>query len=248
MNHVIEVKNLVVTYRDEPVIHNINFAFEKGKLVGIVGPNGAGKSTMIKAILSLIPSNRGSVSFFGKPLNEVRQQIAYIPQRFDIDWHFPINVLDTVALGTYPKLGLFKRVGKHERAQALNALKRVGMQDYAYTQISELSGGQQQRVFLARVLVQDADILFLDEPFVGVDVASELAMMNILAQLKSEGKTIFVVHHNLEKVKEYFDDLIILNKEIIDLGPTESVFNDEVLARAYGDQLATQRGLAYGSH
>ncbi len=235
MNHVIEVQNLVVTYRDEPVIHNISFTFEKGKLVGIVGPNGAGKSTMIKAILNLIPSDHGSVSFYGKPLNEVRQQIAYIPQRFDIDLHFPINVLDTVTLGTYPKLGLFKRVGKYEKIQALNALKRVGMQNYAYTQISELSGGQQQRVFLARVLVQDADILFLDEPFVGVDVASELAMMNILAQLKSEGKTIFVVHHNLEKVKEYFDDLIILNKEIIDLGPTESVFNDEVLARAYGD-------------
>ena len=165
----------------------------------------------------------------------MRRQIAYIPQRFDIDLHFPINVLDTVTLGTYPKLGLFKLVGIYEKIQALNALKRVGMQNYAYTQISELSGGQQQRVFLARVLVQDADILFLDEPFVGVDVASELAMMNILAQLKSEGKTIFVVHHNLEKVKEYFDDLIILNKEIIDLGPTESVFNDEVLARAYGD-------------
>ena len=247
MKNIIEVKNLTVSYQNTPVIEDINFSFEAGKIIGIVGPNGAGKSTMIKALLNLIPADHGNALFFGKSLNQVRNRVAYIPQRLNIDWHFPINVLDTVLLGTYPKLGLWKRPQKPEKARALAALKRVEMEDYAHVHISELSGGQQQRVFLARVLVQEAEILFLDEPFIGVDVTSEKTMMDILSQLKKEGKTIFIVHHNLEKVKEYFDELIVINKEIIDIGPVASVFKDDAIIKAFKNQIPTpEKELAYG--
>ena len=246
MKKIIKVDNLSVSYRNEPVIEHISFNFDAGKIIGIVGPNGAGKSTLIKAMLDLIPSNQGKVLFFDKPFKDVRQHVAYIPQRLEVDWHFPINVLDTVLLGTYPKLGFFKRPGKKEKEKALIALERVGLLDYQHTQISELSGGQQQRIFMARLLVQEADILFLDEPFVGVDRASEKTIMTILNELKDQGKTIFIVHHNLEQAPEYFDDLIILNRELIECGPVSEVYKEDILIKAFQDQF--QKGLAYGSH
>lgn len=249
MENVIEVKNLSVSYYGNEVLHDVSFEFGPGKLVGIVGPNGAGKSTMIKAILELIPRDNGSVKIFGKNMVDSRKKIAYVPQRSNIDWDFPINVIDTVLLGTYPKLGLFKRPGKKDKALAWECLDRVGMTEFANKQIGELSGGQQQRVFLARALAQEAELFFLDEPFVGIDVASEKTIVGILNELRDEGKTVFVVHHDLSKVKDYFDDLILINRELIESGPVTDVFRQDIMSKAYNTDFKIDSktgGFAYG--
>jgi manganese transport system ATP-binding protein len=238
MEGAIVVENLHVSYHGNEAVRNINIAIESGNLVGIIGPNGAGKSTFLKALLSLIPVDKGNVSFFGKSLKFSRKNIAYVPQRNQIDWDFPITVIDTVLIGTYPHLGIFKRPRKKERDWAFECLKRVKMEEYCDRQIGELSGGQQQRIFLARALAQKADMFFLDEPFVGVDMTSEETIINILKELRDDGKTVIVVHHDLSKANDYFDELILLNKELIDFGTVEEVCRPEVIIKAYKGQLS----------
>lgn len=249
MSNVIEVNHLHVSYYGHEVLSDVSFEFGPGKLVGIIGPNGAGKSTMIKAIMKLIPRDRGEVKIFGESIEASRKRIAYVPQRSNIDWDFPINVYDTVMLGTYPKLGLFKKPGAKEKELVNECLERVGMMEFADKQIGELSGGQQQRVFLARALAQEAELFFLDEPFVGIDVASEKTIVGILGELRDEGKTVFVVHHDLSKVKDYFDDLILINRELIQSGPVETVFKKDIMSRAYRTDFTIDPqtgGLSYG--
>lgn len=233
MADTISVKNLSVSYYGNEVVRDISFSFPTGNLIGIIGPNGAGKSTMMKGVLGLIPRDSGEVSFEGKSIKEVRKQIAYVPQRSNIDWDFPILVRDTVLLGTYPNIGLFRRPRKEDKEWAYHCLEKVGMQDFSTRQIAELSGGQQQRVFLARALAQKANYFFLDEPFVGIDVASEEMIINILKGLRDEGKTVFVVHHDLTKVEDYFNELILMNKELIESGPVEQVIQPELMTKAY---------------
>lgn len=230
---MIKVENLHVSYYDHEVLKDINFEFKAGSLIGIIGPNGAGKSTMIKAILDLIPKDKGNVEINGESIDKHRKKIAYVPQRNDLDWDFPIDVFDTVLMGTYPKLGLIKRPKEKEKELAKESLQRVGMYDFKDQQIGQLSGGQQQRVFLARALAQEADIFFLDEPFVGIDVSSEKTIIDILKELRKEGKTVFVVHHDLSKVEDYFDDLILINRELIEAGPVEEVFREDIMSKAY---------------
>ncbi|MBO1004878.1 metal ABC transporter ATP-binding protein [Pseudogracilibacillus auburnensis] len=246
MKGTIDVKNLSVSYYGNEVVRDVSFSFKTGNLIGIVGPNGAGKSTMMKAALGLIPKDSGTVVICDQPIHNLRKKIAYVPQRSNIDWDFPIIVKDTVLLGTFPNLGLFKRPKKEEKELAAQCLEKVGMQEFSNRQIAELSGGQQQRVFLARALAQKADFFFLDEPFVGIDVASEEIIINILKDLRNAGKTIFVVHHDLSKVENYFDDLILINKELYGAGPVQQVFQTENMERCFKMKLALSQGLGVG--
>lgn len=238
MHKAISIQNLYVSYHGNEAVRNVSLGVDPGNLVGIIGPNGAGKSTFLKAMLGLIPRDKGEVEILGKTVKEVRKQIAYVPQRNDIDWDFPITVIDAVLLGTYPRLKLFRRPGKKERQWAIECLGRVGMEDYKHRQIGELSGGQQQRVFLARALAQQAEVFFLDEPFVGVDVSSEETIVKILKELCWQGKTVIVVHHDLSKANDYFHQLILLNKELIGFGAVSDVFQTEIIERAYQGQFA----------
>lgn len=233
----ITVKNISVSYDGNEVVKDVSFSFEPGKLIGVLGPNGAGKSTLMKAILGLIQRDHGEAWIGTKTIDQMRKKIAYVPQRSNIDWNFPIIVKDAVLLGTYPKLGLLRRPKKADKALAMECLQQVGMEDFANRQIGELSGGQQQRVFIARALAQKADYFFLDEPFVGIDVSSEEIIIDILRQLKEASKIVFVVHHDLSKVTSYFDDLILINKELIDAGPVSKVFQSENMTKAYNRQL-----------
>lgn len=233
----LEVHDLTVAYHRRPVLWDIDFTIPEGLLVGIVGPNGAGKSTLIKAALGLAPTASGWVRIFGKPYGEQRRLIGYVPQRETVDWDFPTDALDVVMMGRYGHLGWFKRPGRADRELARECLAKVGMADYADRQISQLSGGQQQRVFLARALAQNASIYFMDEPFAGVDAATEKAIIALLNELKAEGKTVLVVHHDLQTVREYFDWVIMLNMRQIAVGPTEEVFNNTNLQKTYGGRL-----------
>lgn len=233
MSDIISVKDVSVSYFGKQVLEDVSFEFKSGNLIGILGPNGAGKSTLMKAMLGLIPKDKGTIEINSKPLKVFRKKIAYVPQRSNIDWNFPITVKDTVVIGTYPLLGLFHRPRKEDKEWAMCCLEQVGMVDFADCQIGELSGGQQQRVFLARALAQKADYFFLDEPFVGIDVSSEDVIIGILKKLQSEGKIVFVVHHDLTKVKNYFDELVLINKQLIDAGPVQKVFQSENMTRAY---------------
>lgn len=234
MNCAVKVEKLNVNYDQTPAIWGIDFEIPERKLVGIVGPNGAGKSTLLKALLGTLKQESGSVLLFGKPYKMVRKRVAYVPQRTTVDWHFPINVLDVVVMGRYGKLGPLKWVGKEDRRAAEKALDRLGMLPFAHRQISELSGGQQQRVFLARALLQEAELYFMDEPFAGVDMATEKAVIELLISLKAEGKTMLIVHHDLTTVKSYFDWLILLNGCLIGCGPVDEVFTQQNLQKAYG--------------
>ena len=227
------VKNLHVSYHGKEVVSDVSFEFESHKLIGVIGPNGAGKSTLMKAALGLIPRDKGEVSFDGGSVESVRKNIAYVPQRTDIDWDFPITVIDTVLIGRYPKLGLFRRPKKADKEFAYTCLEQVNMEEFASRQIAELSGGQQQRVFLARALAQEAEYFFLDEPFVGIDVASEETIIKILKDLRDKGKTVFVIHHDLTKVSSYFDDLVLINKELIGAGPVQEITKPEIMKKAY---------------
>jgi iron/zinc/copper transport system ATP-binding protein len=234
----LSIENLSVSYIEKEVLRNISFSIDTGKLVGIVGPNGAGKSTLIKAVLGLVDTDSGKIEICGKSLNKIRQSIAYVPQRADIDWNFPIVVKKTVLLGTYPRLGILKRPKQKDKEWAKECLIKVGMQEYSNSQIGELSGGQQQRVFVARALAQKADCYFLDEPFMGIDVNSEEIIINILHELRKEGKTIFVVHHDLTKVEGFFDDIILINKKLIGVGPVHRVVVPELVEAAYETPLS----------
>lgn len=233
MPSTIQAKNISVSYYGKEVLNDVSFSFKTGNLIGILGPNGAGKSTLMKAVLGLIPRDSGEMILDGEPLNAVRKKIAYVPQRSNIDWDFPILVKDTVLLGCYPNLGLFRRPKKKDKEWAMECLAQVGMEAFANRQIGELSGGQQQRVFLARALAQQAHYFFLDEPFVGIDVASEEVIIGILRELRDEGKTVFVVHHDLGKVEHYFDELILINKKLYAAGPVERVFRLDLMEKAY---------------
>ncbi|NNE91868.1 MAG: metal ABC transporter ATP-binding protein [Verrucomicrobiales bacterium] len=240
----LEVHDLTVAYHKKPVLWGVDFEIPKGKLVGIVGPNGAGKSTLIKAAMGLLPLSSGWIEMFGHPLNGNRDRVGYVPQREDIDWDFPVNVMDVVMMGRYGKLGLFKWPKKSDYEIAEDALRKVKMLPFAGRQISNLSGGQQQRVFLARALAQQSDLYFMDEPFAGVDAATEDAIIALLRQLKDEGKTVFVVHHDLATVKEYFDWLVLLNTRLVAHGPTDEVFTPELLRKTYGGQLTVMTEVA----
>lgn len=234
----ISIKDLHVSYYGNEALNGVSLSIQPGNVVGIIGPNGAGKSTLIKALLNLIPKDKGDIKVLGKTVKEVRKKIAYVPQRNDIDWDFPITVLDAVLLGTYPNLPIFRRPKKKEKEWALECLQRVGMEEFKKRQIGELSGGQQQRVFLARALAQKAELFFLDEPFVGVDVSSEEMIVKVLKDLCCQGKTVIVVHHDLSKANDYFNQLILLNKELISFGEVNEVIQSEIIERAYKGQLA----------
>jgi len=234
----LEVMDLTVAYHEKPVLWDIDCSITPGKLLAIVGPNGAGKSTFIKACLGLVPVAAGSVSFFGKPYGASRKKVGYVPQRGSVDWDFPTDVLDVVMMGRYGHLGWFSRPGKKEKDIALNALEKVGMAEFSNRQISQLSGGQQQRVFLARALVQDSELYFMDEPFVGVDATTERAIIKLLQELRSQGKTVVVVHHDLQTLKEYFDWCMLLNVRRIALGPVDDILTKENLQKAYGGRAA----------
>ncbi|MCH1625433.1 metal ABC transporter ATP-binding protein [Ferdinandcohnia quinoae] len=238
MTSAISIHDLHVSYYGNEAVKGVSLSVEAGKLVGIIGPNGAGKSTFLKAMLNLIPKDKGEIKVLGRPIKEVRKKIAYVPQRNDIDWDFPITVLDTVLIGTYPHLKVFQRPKKKEKEWAIQCLERVGMQEFSKRQIGELSGGQQQRVFLARALAQKADLFFLDEPFVGVDASSEETIVNILKEICNQNKTVIVVHHDLSKANDYFDELILLNKELISYGTVKEVFQPGVIEKAYKGQFA----------
>lgn len=231
------VHDLTVAYHRKPVLWDVELNIPDGTLTGIVGPNGAGKSTLLKACLDLIPKTSGEALIYGKAYAEQRDLIAYVPQRESVDWDFPVSALDVVAMGTYRRLGWFKRVGRAQKDQAREALDQVGIAHLADRQISQLSGGQQQRVFLARALVQDARIYFMDEPFAAVDAATEQAIVDVLRQLNARGKTILCVHHDLATVSRYFDHLVLLNMRVVADGPTAETFTRENLQKTYGGKL-----------
>jgi manganese/zinc/iron transport system ATP- binding protein len=233
----LQIDDLTVAYQRKPVLWDVDYRCPAGALVGVLGPNGAGKSTLLKAALGLIPRAAGRVLFFGKPCAEVRHRIGYVPQRESVDWDFPVDALDVVCMGLYGEIGWFRRVTRQHRRRALEALEQVGMADFARRQIRQLSGGQQQRVFLARALVQNADLYFMDEPFAGVDAATEQAIIGLLRDLRERGKTILVVHHDLQTVRGYFDEVLLLNLRVIASGPTRDVFTDDNLRKTYGGRL-----------
>ena len=233
----IEVNDLTVAYREKPVLWDVDLQVPAGVLMAIVGPNGAGKSTLIKAVLGLVRTAAGQVLVHGRPYAEQRKLVAYVPQRGSVDWDFPTSVLDVVMMGCYGSLGWLRRPGRKQREAAMAALAQVGMQDFAERQISQLSGGQQQRVFLARALVQDARLYLMDEPFQGVDAKTERAIVDVLRQLRQAGKTVVVVHHDLETVSEYFDQVLLLNVRRIASGPVDEVFTEENLRLTYGGRV-----------
>lgn len=234
---LLDVHDVTVAYHRKPVLWDIDLVINEPHLVGIVGPNGAGKSTLIKAVLGLVPLASGTVQIFGQPVGKVRKRIGYVPQRESVDWDFPVTVLDVVLMGSYGRLGWFRRPGHRERDFAYECLGKVGLADYANQQIGQLSGGQQQRTFLARALAQRADMYFMDEPMAGVDAATEHVVFGLLKELHSQGKTVFVVHHDLRTVPTYFDYTVLLNMRLVASGPTEMTFTRSNLQKAYGGRL-----------
>ncbi|MGD8251999.1 MAG: metal ABC transporter ATP-binding protein [Desulfobacterales bacterium] len=231
------IKDLTVAYHRKPVLWDVDLSLPEGRLIAVVGPNGAGKSTLIKAVLGLIPTASGTISIYGKAYDTQRHIVGYVPQRESVDWDFPVNALDVVAMGLYRKIGWFRPVRRSHRKIAMAELEKVGMAAYGDRQISQLSGGQQQRVFLARALAQDAMVYFMDEPFAGVDVATERAIIALLKALKAAGKTCVVVHHDLQTVPAYFDHVVLLNMRVVADGPTETVFTEDNLKKTYGGKL-----------
>ncbi|MGB0573193.1 MAG: metal ABC transporter ATP-binding protein [Alphaproteobacteria bacterium] len=234
----LNLQGLTVSYGEKPAVFSVDATFNKGGMSAIVGPNGAGKSTLLKAALGVIPRLSGEVHVFGQSLRNARAHIAYVPQSASVDWDFPTTVMDVVQMGLYRKVGLLGRLSGQARSQANECLDRVGMADFAHRQIGQLSGGQQQRVFLARALAQDANLFLLDEPFAGVDAATERAIIGVLKLLKDEGKTVIAVHHDLATVRDYFDHALLLNVRRIAEGPVETTFTPENLQATYGGRLA----------
>ncbi len=230
----IQIDDLTVAYKYKPVLWDIDLAIPEGILMAIVGPNGAGKSTLIKAILGIIKPLAGNVTIYGESYAKNRSLVAYVPQKGSVDWDFPTTAIDVVTMGTYGQLGWIKRPGTKHKKAALEALEKVGMLEFKNRQINQLSGGQQQRIFLARALVQDSLIYFMDEPFQGVDATTEKAIINILKELRKEGKTVVVVHHDLQTVPDYFDWVTFLNVKKVATGPVKDIFNDENLTKTYG--------------
>ncbi|MDX2148245.1 MAG: metal ABC transporter ATP-binding protein [Planctomycetota bacterium] len=233
----VEVHDLTVAYDRKPVLWNVDVTLPAGRMIAIVGPNGAGKSTLLKSILGLIPAASGYVRIFDKPLRQTRDLVGYVPQRESVDWDFPIDALGVVLMGRYGKLGWFRRPGKADRQIAMRSLEQVGIADLASRQISQLSGGQQQRVFLARALAQDAALYLMDEPFAGVDAATERTIVDVLHAMREQGKTIVAVHHDLQSAPQYFDHVLMLNVRLVAAGPIETTFTPENLRRTYGGRL-----------
>jgi len=233
----LEVHDLTVSYREQPVLWDIDLTVPAGRLVAIIGPNGAGKSTLIKAVLGLVPAVAGTVRFFGASYVERRRQVGYVPQRSSVDWDFPTQALDVVMMGAYGRLGWVRRPGRAEREMAMRHLQQVGMADFAGRQISQLSGGQQQRVFLARALAQDAQLYLMDEPFAGVDAVTERAIVDLLRDLRARGKTVVCVHHDLDSAADYFDWVVLLNVKLMAAGPFAEAFTQDNLARTYGGRM-----------
>lgn len=229
----IKVEDLTIAYNHTPVLWDIDLTVQRGVLMAIVGPNGAGKSTLIKSMLGFLKPVSGNVLFFGKPYSAVRKRIAYVPQKGSVDWDFPTDVFDVVMMGRYGELGILKRPKKEDFDKVEQALEEVGMLSFAHRQISQLSGGQQQRVFLARALVQNADIYMMDEPFQGVDAKTEKSIVSVLQRLRDLGKTVIVVHHDLQTVKSYFDEVTLLNIKVVASGPVQEVFTENNIKQTY---------------
>ncbi|HET9509124.1 MAG TPA: metal ABC transporter ATP-binding protein [Gaiellaceae bacterium] len=234
----VEVTDLTVAYGEKPVLWDVDLDVPKGVLMAIVGPNGAGKTTLMRAILGMVKPAAGQALVHGRPYAEQRRLVAYVPQRGTVDWDFPTSVLDVVLMGRYGRLGWVRRPGAADRAAAREALEQVGMTELSGRQISQLSGGQQQRVFLARALVQGAEVYFMDEPFQGVDATTEKAIVELLRTLRAGGKTVVAVHHDLQTVPEYFDQVTLLNVRRIASGPVAECFTEENLRRTYGGRAA----------
>lgn len=232
--NVWSVENLSVKYDGLSALYNISFEIAKGRLVAVIGPNGAGKSTLLKSCLGFIEISGGKVSFFGKPLRKVRDRVAYIPQRSTLDWDFPITVFDFVLMGIYGKRGLWGKITKNDKSCVQDCLEKVGLSQESSRQISQLSGGQQQKAFLARALMQGAELYLMDEPFSALDVSSFRNLMDILKILKTDGKTIVVICHDLHNVRSYFDDIVLMNKRLIAFGSVEEAFSEENILTAYG--------------
>jgi manganese/zinc/iron transport system ATP- binding protein len=241
----LEIHDLTVAYHKKPVLWGIDLVVPKGKLVGIVGPNGAGKSTLIKAVMGLLPISSGWVKIFGRPYRKSLTRVGYVPQRESVDWDFPVSVMDVVLMGRYGHLGLVKRPTRRDHEIAKECLDKVKMLPFANRQIANLSGGQQQRVFLARALAQESDLYFMDEPFAGVDAATETAIITLLHELKDRGKTLMVVHHDLPTARDYFDMLLLLNMRVVAFGPTDEVFTRELLQATYGGRLTILSEVAH---
>jgi len=244
------IRGLTVSYGQKPAVFSVDMTVEAGKMTAIIGPNGAGKSTMLKAALGIVPPVSGQIQVFGKPLDAQRARIAYVPQRASVDWDFPTRVIDVVLMGLYRELGLLGRLRSDHKVKAMDCLDRVGMGDFATRQIGQLSGGQQQRVFLARALAQGADLYLLDEPFAGVDAATEKAIISVLKALREAGKTVVVVHHDLATVADYFDNVFLINTTKVAEGIVAEAFTADTLQAAYGGRLETaqvdQLALALG--
>ncbi|GAB4327142.1 MAG: metal ABC transporter ATP-binding protein [Candidatus Zixiibacteriota bacterium] len=236
-NHAIDIADLTVAYREKPVLWDIDLQIPRGSLTAVVGPNGAGKTTLIKSILGLVKPVAGRILINGRPWIRRHGDVSYVPQRGTVDWDFPTNVADVVMMGRYGALGWLRRPGPRERAMAEEAMSRVDIADLADRQISELSGGQQQRVFLARALVQDTNIHLMDEPFQGVDAKTEQAIVELLKSLRAEGRTVVVVHHDLQTVMEYFDSVALLNVRLIAAGPVAEAFTENNLRLTYGGRV-----------
>ncbi|WAJ22563.1 MULTISPECIES: metal ABC transporter ATP-binding protein [Clostridia] len=245
LDYAVHIEDLTVAYDSKPVLWDIDLDIPQGKLMAVVGPNGAGKTTLLKAMLGLLVPVTGTVNFFNEKENNLRKlknKVAYVPQSGSVDWDFPATVLDIVLMGCYGRLGFIRRPGKKEKEMAMECLQKVGMEAFHNRQISQLSGGQQQRVFLARALMQTADIYFMDEPFKGVDIQTEKAIVQLLKELRESGKTVVVVHHDLQTVKEYFDWVTLINIKVIASGPVEEVFHESNLKKAYRSSVNLLQG------
>lgn len=243
MEYAIQITDLTVAYQEKPILWDVDLEVPPGILMAIVGPNGAGKTTLLKTVLGLVQPAAGKISIYGKPYRQQRRLVGYVPQRGSVDWDFPTSALDVVMMGQYGRLGWVRRPGDAERKAALAALEKVSMQDFAGRQISQLSGGQQQRIFLARALVQDAQVYLMDEPFQGIDAVTERAIVNLLQELRSAGKTVVVVHHDLQTVPEYFDWVTLLNVRRIASGPVALAFSEQNLRLTYGGRIALFSGM-----
>jgi manganese/zinc/iron transport system ATP- binding protein len=233
----LSIHAMTVAYHRKPVLWDVDYDAPANQLIAIIGPNGAGKSTLIKACLGLVPRASGQVRFWGETYRQARSRIGYVPQRESVDWDFPVSALDVVCMGRYRQVGWFRPVTRRHKEAGLVCLDRVGLRDFAHRQISQLSGGQQQRVFLARALAQEAELYFMDEPFAGVDASTERAIVDVLRDLQSNGKTVVVVHHDLQTVSEYFDHVILLNMRVVAAGRADAVFTHENLHKTYGGRL-----------
>lgn len=230
----LEVKGLKMGYHGNVVLQPVNVALEKGKIIGIIGPNGSGKSTFIKGVLGVVPKMDGEILFFNQSLNAVRERIAYVPQRESVDWDFPVSVHELIEMGLYQPKKWWKKVAASDKKIIDSALEKVGLTAFAKRQIGQLSGGQQQRAFVARALVQNADLIIMDEPFVGIDMSSQESILHLLQELRNEGKSILIVHHDLATVANYFDKVMLFNNELVAYGNVSEVIKPNILAPVYG--------------